>query len=225
MEVLVVGSGKLANELLTSLKDSDSGNVIAWNSAGNASRKNSIVVHAGSGRELEEVIAYCRETGSVLVELATGTNIADRALGFPVVLCPNTNILMLKFMAMLAASGHRFHTYRRQVIESHQAEKSSTPGTAVSLAQYLGVRQEEVMSVRDPVEQSESLKIPAEYLSRHAYHRIVIEDSLSSITLETKVFGPAPYAEGLSRIIAAIRANTLENRCYNIIEFVESGWI
>lgn len=224
MVVIVVGSGKLASELLTSLKSEDSYQVIAWADV-TALQKNSIVVHAGSGRELEDAVAYCRKTGSTLVELATGSEIAHREVDFPVVLCPNTNILMLKFMAMLAASGHLFKNYKIKVIESHQAEKSSVPGTAVSIADSLGVQPKEIRSVRNRTEQKENLKIPPEYLSRHAYHQILIEDSLSSVVLETRIFGPAPYSEGLEKIISAICSNKLESRRYNVIEFVENGWV
>lgn len=224
MAVVVVGSGKLARELLDSLQRGCSGEVIAWSDVAKAGGS-SVVVHAGSGRELEDIVAYCQQSGSPLVELATGSDLTNRQLDFPVLICPNTNILMLKFMAMLARSGDSFKDYKIKLVESHQADKSSTPGTAVNLAQSLGVGRNEIVSVRSPQEQRENLHIPPEYLSRHAYHRIVIENNLSSVILETRVFGPAPYAEGLARIISAISANTLENRCYNIIEFVERGWL
>jgi 4-hydroxy-tetrahydrodipicolinate reductase len=224
MSVIVVGSGKLAQELLGSLRGGGSDKVLAWADVAMAEGR-SVVVHAGSGRELDEVIAYCQKTGSPLVELATGSALARRELGFPVVLCANTNILMLKFMAMLARSGQQFKDYDIKLIESHQAAKSSTPGTAVALAQTLGLGSDAIVSVRDPQEQRESLGVPPEHLARHAFHRIVIEDRHTSITLETRVFGPAPYAEGLTRIISAIGANPLENRRYDVIEFVERGWI
>jgi len=224
MSVVVVGSGKLARELLGSLDGGEFGNVVAW-ADGAVAEGHGVVVHAGSGRELDAVIAYCERTGSPLVELATGSEVETRELGFPVVLCPNTNILMLKFMAMLARSGPQFKDYAIRIVESHQAAKSSTPGTAVALAEALGRGRDDIVSVRDPQEQREGLKIPPEHLGRHAYHRIEIEDQASSIVLETRVFGPAPYAEGLRRIIAAIGANALENRRYSVIEFVERGWL
>lgn len=224
--VIVVGTGKLARELLRALPIASSTKVIAWaNAAKTLTEVSSVVVHAGSGRELEDVITYCQETGSTLVELATGSEIENREVNFPVVVCPNTNILMLKFLAMLAASGHHFKNYTVRVVESHQAEKSSVPGTAVKLAQSLGLQSEKIHSIRDPRVQREALQIPPEYLSRHAYHRVEIEDHVGSIVLETRVFGPAPYAEGLAQIISALRSNKLENRCYSIMEFIENGWV
>ncbi len=222
--VIVVGTGKLARELLSALPSASSTRVIAWKDAAKT-EESSVVVHAGSGRELENVITYCQETGSTLVELATGSEIENRQVNFPVVVCPNTNILMLKFLAMIAASGHHFKSYKVRVVESHQAQKTSVPGTAVALAQSLGLAGEKILSIRDPREQREALQIPTEYLSRHAYHRVEIEDHVGSIVLETKVFGPAPYADGLAQIISALRYNKLENRRYNIMEFIENGWV
>jgi len=225
MLILVVGSGKLARELLANLPGDSSSEVIAWANRTDKPQGKPVVVHAGSGRELAEVMAYCGQTGATLLELSTGSELRQREVHFPVVLCPNTNILMLKLMAMLARSGRDFKNYDKQVIESHQATKSSTPGTAVSMAEYLGVPPGEIVSVRDPVEQTENLKIPAEYLSRHAFHRIVIAAAQSSITIETLVFGAAPYAEGVGQIIAAIRSHPLENRYYDVTELVERGWV
>lgn len=224
MMVVVVGTGKLASELLSTLPRLLPTQIIGWSEA-IPTEGSAIVVHAGSGRELESVISYCKETESTLVELATGSEIENYVLDFPVVLCPNTNVLMLKFMTMLASAGHHFKNYKVSIVESHQADKSSVPGTAVSIAQSLGLPASEVVSIRDPQVQQESLHIPAEYLSRHAYHRIEIKDQVGRIALETKVYGPAPYAEGLAQIISAIRANKLERRGYSVMELIENGWV
>ena len=66
-----------------------------------------IIVHAGSCRELNAVVAYCQASNSTLVELATGSDAATASPGFPVVLCPNTNSLMLKFIEC-GRPGQRF---------------------------------------------------------------------------------------------------------------------
>ena len=224
MQVIIVGSGKLSQELLASFKEKSIFPVLAW--AGNVTPSaSSVVVHTGSGRELDEVIRYCEHTQSVLLELSTGSVLLARQVTCPVVICPNTNILMLKFMALLEQGGAQFKNYQIQLIESHQADKSSVPGTAVNLAQSLGLKSEQIVSIRNPSVQQERLGIPAEYMSRHAYHRIVIEDGLSSVAIETKVFGSTPYAEGVAKIVQAVCANTLEIRRYNILEFIECGWL
>lgn len=222
--VVVVGAGKLATELLAVLPGLLSATVIAWEDGAMAEAP-CVVVHAGSGRELESVVSYCEKTGSTLIELATGSALANRTVDFPVVVCPNTNILMLKFMAMLATSGQHFKEYSVKVVESHQADKTSVPGTAVSIATSLGLPGEAIQSLRDPQEQRETFGIPPEYLSRHACHRIEIEDPVCKLSFETRVFGPAPYAEGVARIVSAARSNALENRRYDIMDFIETGWL
>lgn len=225
MDVIIVGSGKLARELLEKLPVMTSGNrVMPWPApAGLAPRH--IVVHAGSGRERDAVLAYCQQTGSALVELSTGTPVGTGPSTFPIVECPNTNILMLKFMAMVARSGDLFKHYPIHITESHQADKSSTPGTAVQLANSLGVPLDAICSIRDVVTQQEQLQIPAEHSDRHAFHRIKIGDGDGLITLETRVFGAAPYADGVNQIISAVAATSLEDRHYNILEFIENGWL
>lgn len=224
MQVLIVGSGKLASELLNELSLSAPFTVRSWSSAPEVQDR-SVVVHAGSGRELNDVIAHCRKTNSALVELATGSTIEVASLTFPVVLCPNTNILMLKFMNMLAKNGRLFEGYRIKLTESHQAEKRSTPGTAVAIAQSLGLPAQDVISVRNQEEQLKALRIPPEHLGRHAVHSIAIDDDACRVLLETRVYGSSPYADGVSKIVSAVATRPLENRVYVVDEFIEHGWV
>lgn len=224
MQVLIVGSGKLATELRTGLVLDAPLMVCQW-SNGSTAQGPSVVVHAGSGRELDDVIAFCHETSSVLIELATGSQLEVVRPTFPVVLCPNTNILMLKFMNMLASGGNLFKGCHIEVTESHQAEKRSAPGTAIAIAQSLGISADKVVSVRDPEEQLTTLRIPAEHLGRHAVHTIFIKDAACSISLETRVYGTSPYADGVAKIVSAVISRQLDNRMYSIDEFVEHGWV
>ena len=224
MHVLIVGSGKLASELFNELSLPAPFAIHRWPSAP-VVQDRSVVVHAGSGRELDDVIAYCRKTNSVLIELATGSKIEVALPTIPVVLCPNTNILMLKFMNMLAKNGRLFEGYRIELAESHQAEKRSTPGTAVAIAKSLGLPAEDVVSVRDRDEQLTALRIPPEHLGRHAVHSIAIDDGACRVLLETRVYGSSPYADGVSKIVSAVAAHQLENRVYAVDEFVELGWV
>jgi len=224
MQVLIVGSGKLATELLNALTPDSPHGVHRW-SRNSTADNSTVVVHAGSGREIDDVIAYCRNTGASLVELATGSKLESMSPAFPVVLCPNTNILMLKFMNMLAKSGKLFAGHHIEITESHQAEKRSAPGTAIAIAQTLGLPATQVVSVRDPEVQQTALGIPAEHLSRHAVHVIAIEDGACRISLETRVYGASPYADGVAKIVSAIGSRRLENRLYAIDEFIERGWV
>ena len=230
MKVLVVGTGKLANELLDAHRlDPATCRVMPWSdNAQNEvqqSAARTIVVHAGSGRELPAAIAFCAATASPLVELSTGSELETGTYAFPVVLCPNTNILMLKFMSMLETSGHLFHDCRITLAESHQAGKTSVPGTAVGIGQSLGVRPEDIRSVRDPDVQRSEFAVADDQLGRHAIHRICIDDGACSLQFESRVVGATPYADGVSRIVDAVRQHDLEHRRYSIVEFIRNGWL
>jgi hypothetical protein len=204
LQVLIVGSGKLAGELLENLKSSRIDRVLPWSQRDASWKGCTVVVHAGSGREIEDVLFFCSSQHQLLVELSTTKNLENANPTFPIVICPNTNILMLKFMAMLQSQGHLFSEYDKELLESHQANKKSEPGTAISIAESLELPKEGIISVRDPLIQERQIGIPSEHLSRHTYHKIRITDGNVGIVLETKVFGPAPYASGLARIVEGI---------------------
>jgi 4-hydroxy-tetrahydrodipicolinate reductase len=225
LQILVAGAGKLASEVRVGLGASAG----QWSDrrALSAGAMDSItaVVHAGSGRELPDIVRFCQTRPVVLIELSTGTDAASLAQGFPVVICPNANILMLKFMAMLARNGHWFKDCRIAITESHQANKRSVAGTAVAMAEALGVDPKGIVSVRDPAVQAASLGLAPQDLERHALHRIAIEDGACSITVETRVQGNTPYVDGVRRIIGAALAHPLQNRPYDVLEFIDNGWL
>jgi 4-hydroxy-tetrahydrodipicolinate reductase len=224
MQIVVVGTGKLASELLGSPTLGAAGSVCAW-AQRDSQAQPSMVIHAGSGRELAAVIAYCEATRAPLIELATGSELDLSSASVPIVLCPNTNILMLKFMSMLEHSGKLFRNYQIKLLESHQASKSSVPGTALSMAQALGLSEHEIRSVRDVSVQLNELNIPESQLARHAMHQIVIQDGDCSLSLETRVYGAAPYADGVAQIVAAVCQQKLEARVYSVLEFIKNGWL
>lgn len=218
--LLIAGSGKLARELLQGLAP----DARPWSDRTDAGAVRA-VVHAGSGRELPEILRFCLERALPLIELSTGTGIADLADGVPVVVCANANLLMLKFMAMLARSGPWFRGEPMRLTESHQAGKNSVPGTAVALAASLGLSPEAIVSVRDPAQQSDALGIPVADLERHAFHRIEIGEGDCRLRLETLVTGGAPYVEGVRRIVDAALVHPLEPRCHDVVEFIDKGWL
>lgn len=224
MQVYIAGSGKLATELLGGLKAQQGASIAPWGGVGDPQAR-SIVVHAGSGRELDRISAFCANTSSVLVELATGSSLEDAQPAFPVVLCPNTNILMLKFMCMLARSGALFKGSDIRITESHQSGKTSVPGTAVQMALSLGLMASEIHSVRDPSQQGHDLGIPPEHLARHAFHRIDIQDGPCTITMETRVYGDSPYVSGVQQIVGAVQCRALQPRVYSLQEFIDKGWV
>lgn len=224
MQVFVAGRGKLGSELLKSLTSNEGQAILPWHSEPAANEK-SIVIHAGSGRELQAISTFCSRTSSVLIELSTGSAIESVDVCFPVVLCPNTNILMLKFMHMLECSGSLFHGYDIKLTESHQASKNSVPGTAVSIANALNLSLDKIASVRDTAIQAGEFKIHEEHLGRHAFHQIKINDGSCQIEMESRVVGDSPYAHGVQKIVSAVMEQKLLNRIYSITEFIEKRWL
>lgn len=224
MLVMVVGSGKLATELIERLDVPDGMTLQPWREAGPPAGI-AFAVHAGSGRQLPQVIACCERTGATLLELSTGSILEDASPGFPVVLCPNTNILMLKFMSMVAASGHLFRGYDISLQESHQHGKTSAPGTALALAASLGLKPDSIVSERDPSRQMNVLAVPREHLARHAVHRVRISDGVCTVNLESRVMGSAPYARGVGELLRALRSRSLERRLYRVEELISAGWV
>jgi len=225
VQVLIVGSGKLAAELIENLKSPNIASVLPWSRRDEVPAGRSIVVHAGSGRELQNALTFCRSNNSILIELSTSGTAIGGTHPFPVIICPNVNILMVKFMAMLQSQGHLFREYPKTILESHQAAKTSAPGTAISIAQSLDVEPDRITSIRNPVVQENELGIPPDALSRHAYHRIVIGDENVSVTLETKAFGDAPYASGLARVIDSVSGRKLEPKAYDSVTLIQNGWL
>lgn len=225
VQVLIVGSGKLAAELIENLKSPNIASVLPWSRRNEMSTGKNIVVHAGSGRELKSVVSFCTSNNSVLIELSTSGTALEGNHPFPIIICPNINILMVKFMAMLQSHGHLFREYPKTILESHQATKTSAPGTAICIAQSLNVEPEQIISVRNPMVQENELGIPSNSLPRHAYHRIVIGDENVSITFETKALGQTPYASGLARVIESICERELEPKAYDIVTLIQNGWL
>jgi dihydrodipicolinate reductase len=220
IKVFVVGRGKLANELLEGLSGNVISRVVRWEDRSETSPGSNIVVHAGSGREIDAVVEFCTRTRSVLLDLSTGESKLPDTPKFPVVICPNVNLQMLYFMAMVKRSSRHFMGQDIKILESHQASKSTKPGTAIYLARSLGLQENTIKSVRDPRIQKEVIGIPSPFLDRHAYHQIVIRDAEVEIRLETRILGKSAYASGLSRIIDIIARRQLDPGKYDIVDLV-----
>ena len=222
--ILVIGRGKLAAELLDGLQSPAVSRVIPWDERDTLRNDRSIVVHAGSGRELDDGVAFCSKTDSMLFDLSTGGSRLPAAPDFPVIMCPNVNMLMLCFMAMVKQASGYFRGRDIRITESHQASKSTKPGTAIHLAQSLGVPEGEIRSERNPKAQNQALGIPPAYLDRHAYHEIVISDAEVEIRLQTRVLGKSAYASGLARLIELVSKRRPAPGCHDVVDLVTSGY-
>ena len=223
MKIFVVGSGKLANALLNSGLSFPSCEMAQWETGCSHLQGKAIVVHAGSGRQLEECIDFCSRTKSVFIELATGLGTEKATPDFPLIICPNTSILVLKALQMVKANGKHFEGYDISITQSHQTTKTTEPGTAFAFADSLKFPHQRIESVRDPLIQQSKIGIPAEYLGKHAYHRILIKDGDDEVTIVTKVLGHKSYANGVKKIIEMVLQHKLENKKYTILELIGVG--
>ena len=216
--IIIAGSGKLAQSLISGLGHTT--HVIKWDDFDKSLKNKNIVIHAGTGRQLQEGLDYCNETQSVLMELSTGTNIEQLNNRCPVIICPNTAIPVLKIMKLINDYGKDYSQYRIKILESHQKEKKTVAGTALVLAQALNVPNDRIESIRDTEFQKNTLGLPDEYLDLHAYHQIIIEDIGCEIKIETKVLGHDAYVSGVKMIIDRINKMNLENKKYQVLEIL-----
>jgi 4-hydroxy-tetrahydrodipicolinate reductase len=222
MKIIVVGAGKLANAILNANLSFQTGDIVKWESQYQTSNEAAVVVHAGSGRQLKECIEFCRRTKNVFIELSTGLETETMSPDFPLVICPNTSILVLKTLCMIKANGKHFENYEISITESHQSTKVTEPGTAYAFADSFKVPVSEITSIRNPDIQLNAAGIPEEYLDKHAYHKIEIKDGNDKITLETKVLGHDSYANGVKLIVEAILKTSLKTKRYSVLDLIDS---
>jgi 4-hydroxy-tetrahydrodipicolinate reductase len=221
MKFIIVGSGKLSNSIQKYINKEKYKPLQKWNEFDKNTNERVIIIHAASGRELDDCISYCQKTKSVLIEMSTGSQIANINVDFPAFICPNTSLLLCKLMRVIKLSGNMFKNNDVKIIESHQEEKKSLPGTAASFAISLQVPINEIVSIRKKEEQLR-IGIDEEHLDLHAYHKIMINgNDDSEIIIETKVGGHQSYVKGLEKILDYIIVNKIENRKYILEDIIE----
>jgi len=225
MRIFVVGSGKLANAILTSDLLVQSYEIVKWKSQYQALNEKAIIVHAGSGRQLKECFEFCDRTKTVFIELSTGLETETMKSDFPLIISPNTSILVLKTLNMIKVNGRYFENYEISITESHQSTKKTEPGTAYSFANSLKFPLDKIISIRDLGIQQNTIGIPKDYIDKHAYHKIVIKDGSDEVTIETKVLGHDSYANGVNMIIETVLKNSLENKRYTILDLIDNDML
>ena len=225
MKIFVVGSGKLANALLASNLSIQSCEISKWETHFQNLEEKAIVVHAGSGRQLKECIGFCERTMSVFIELSTGLETENMNPDFPLVVCPNTSILLLKTLSVVKANSNYFEDYEISITESHQSTKKTEPGTAYAFANALKIPLDRVVSIREPKIQRNEIGIPQEYIDKHAYHKIIIKDGDDEVVLETKVLGHNSYARGVKEIVETVLKYSLKNKKYTVLDLIDNNML
>ncbi|CAN6295791.1 unnamed protein product [Urochloa humidicola] len=96
-----------------------------------------------------------------------------------------------------------FSGYNLEVLESHQAGKRDTSGTAkdvIACFEKLGVSYDmnRMVKIRDPEQQLEMVGVPEEHIDGHAFHlyHLTSPDDSVSFEFQHNVCGRSIYAEG-----------------------------
>ncbi|XP_074580776.1 putative 4-hydroxy-tetrahydrodipicolinate reductase 1, chloroplastic [Curcuma longa] len=153
------------------------------------------------------------------------------------VISPQMGKQVVAFLAAMEIMADQFpgafSGYSLEVMESHQASKLDTSGTAkavISCFQKLGVNFDlnQIKQIRDPKKQVEMVGVPEEYLAGHAFHlyHLTSPDQTVSFEFQHNVCGRSIYAEG--SIDAAIFLHEkvkskAEKRIYDMIDVLREG--
>jgi dihydrodipicolinate reductase len=210
MRVAVVGRGKMAEEVRRiCLQDSIEITPVDRLVAGD------VVLHFGSGRELEPTLAACARAGVPLVQGSTSISLPE-PLACPVVEAPNLAMVVIQMMAALKPlAGHV-----KAIRESHQAGKRDVSATARMFAQQLGFAEAKIESIRDRAQQL-ACGVPPEFLDGHAYHWIEGERDGVQIAIALRVHGREAYARGALALAQILSGRRLEPRRHALQEMLQ----
>jgi dihydrodipicolinate reductase len=211
MQLIVAGQGALAQEFLHKthkLAKLDYGlnlHVVPWTEDfPEEVNPQTWVLHVGSGRELRSLIGLCSKHGFPLIQASTGVQAPPfQDFPFAYIEAPNLSPVIIRFFKLLANAGPLFRSYDVSVTESHQASKTTVPGTAKKIAELLGHPDLPITSIRDPHVQATTYGVPAAHLGGHALHDIVIRGGGAEISLGTRVMGRETYVHGVLELIQA----------------------
>lgn len=218
--ILIAGNGKLAHSISNGLsKYIDTCRIDGWENNERYPDSDKVIVHIGSGRQFDDVFAFCERTKTPLIQGSTEITSHHTGVTFTYIDAPNFNLLMLKFMCMLKDYGAYFKDDTISIVESHQKSKTTLAGTAVEFAQSLGIPPSEIKSIRNPDVQKSIYGISNEDLALHAMHEISIGDGNTLISLKTLVKGHESYVSGLAAILRSL--DNLEERYYHISDLIE----
>ena len=217
-KIVIIGKGKLAEAILTRFPDFSEIPVEEYGQDIEANH-DTIFVHVGSGRQYGESLQRAIENDASYIQAATEKNITMKIpdkTNITFINAPNLDTNIIKLFHVFKCAKGLFKDEQISIIESHQKEKTSLPGTAVKFCDFLGIPYERIESIRDPERQKE---LDISNLKQHAYHKIRIGDNSSSITIETKIEGLESYVKGLSKIVQCVPM--LKNGTYEIEDLID----
>ncbi len=202
MHLVTVGNGNMAR-LMARLSHSHGyahtsvGELADFTSAPLAS--DVVVIHVGTNRLFPSVLQVCEERGYPLIQASSNNDIiVPETVKTHVILAPNLALPVLVLFDILPRFGQLMQGLGAKVdiIESHQATKTSPPITAQKIAGFFGLPPDSVESIRDPLRQREELQVPEGHLAGHAHHYIDIEVAGVEVYVGLQIHGRDAYFHG-----------------------------
>lgn len=189
---------------------------------------------------LENVRFYCKND----LPFVMGTTGGDRDQltkivrdsRISAVIAPNMAMQVVALQAGIAHMAETFPNafsgFKMGVVESHQAGKSDTSGTAkaiVSSFNQLGVdfAVEDIVRIREPKHQTE-IGVPLEHLTGHSWHKYSLDDPEETMHFEFvhDVNGRHPYVAGTMKAIEFL-FNRIAEGCkgntFSMIDVFKAG--
>jgi 4-hydroxy-tetrahydrodipicolinate reductase len=222
LRLLIVGQGNMAKELekvcLEKQKDADAEidiGFLNYNSIENTPLQelheqlipslNWVVVHFGSGRQLNDAIELCKLLDCPMIQGSTrGVDLPENP-EITIINAPNLSIPIIRLMSCIEKFNQAMSPGMKITIaESHQASKPDTSGTARVLADTCEIEHEQIQKIRDPKIQTNELGVPEENLGGHAYHFVSYEGYGTQVMVSTKIHGRRSYALGTICVAAAL---------------------
>lgn len=225
MNILIVGNGKIADLFMKRLEE-DGYSVQKFSKGAKISKpKETVALHLGSGKELSELIETCAKLEIPILQGSTG-QITDTSREVLLVNAENFALPVLRLIQALPDFAKQFKAngspFTITLTESHQSKKKTAPGTALKIAAIIGLKENEIISIRDRNRQLE-LGVPKEFLDAHGYHWIDWKGGGIEIELSTKINGRDAYYEGGKHLLGLLHKNraSTEKRIYDILEFLD----
>jgi len=179
-----------------------------------------------SDTTLGAAVSFCHENRIPLALLSSGIN-ADqiRALRFPLIKVPNASLPIVRFLLDVEEAALRHKNWPVTITEHHQPTKKDVSGTALKIADMLGVGKEAIVSVRNWEQSQREHNIPEETREGYAIHDVTFtnpETNIDTTPLHVVVHGRETYARGLMTLAGAVLGHPEEflPGHYNIVDLV-----
>jgi len=153
------------------------------------------------------------------------------------VAAPNMSAPILLVQAAFEYLASRFpdslQGWNAEIVESHQAGKLDTSGTARKMVEYLkalgtDADVDRIEKVRDPEVQRSRMSVPEDFLSGHAYHTYTLRSPERSVELRLShnVLGRATYAAGTLaavRFLATKRTEGIRGKTFTMLDVLRAS--